>query len=340
MIGFILRGLGFGGLGSSVMLFAGSALAVCAMCGIYKCSKCRLRDCGCIKSLFLWAGVDRFDDFEMMFLVHEASFVSKREKSSVVVRVQAGSQEVTTDRSRNGMYHQPLAVFVEQGTPHITVSLIGNDGSTLAVLKLVTVDIVENHMDIIDKVYIMKQKKKDLLNPRIKLSLSMDSILDEEKNLFADMNMSPETDMLIRKQKQIQAQSPAVSGSEKKEELSELELLAKSCAGPLEMFGSWGSILNKFVAVIGPPVEKKYRFCIWDTKQASETQEKPEMVIDVRKVLNVIPDPGRSDVFTLDYVDANKLKKKLTFRRIDRTRDVWVEVLHLLIKLVREAKKS
>lgn len=326
MIGLLLRGFSGG-----FWIFGGTAFALCAICGIYKCAKCRLRDLNCIKSCLRFLGSDKFSDFEMMMLIQEAHFVSKREKNSVFVRVNAGSQTVETDRSTNGIFQQPIVLFVEQGTPQICVSLVSSDGSVFAVLKLDPNDIVLNKDFVMEKEYTMKQKKKDVLNPRIKLTIHTG--VDEEENLLKGLETSPEADLLIRKKLQATPKTPGETSN-----MSELDLLVKSCSGPLEMFGNWGKIEKKYVAIIGPPFEKRHRLCIWKDEKAQEKMERPEMMIDVRKILNVMPDPGRANVFILDYVDKAKAKKKVTFRRIDRTRDVWVEMLHLVINIVREGK--
>merc|ERR1712060_389005 len=107
----------------------------------------------CIRSCLRFVGSDKFDDFDMMMLIHEAHFVSKRDKVKVAVRVSAGSQAVETDSSTNGIYQQPLVLFVEQGTSLITVSLVCSDGSIYATLKLSPEELMQNKDKVIEKEY-------------------------------------------------------------------------------------------------------------------------------------------------------------------------------------------
>jgi len=58
------------------------------------------------------------------------------------------------------------------------------------------------------------------------------------------------------------------------------------------------------------------------------------------RVSAVAPDPGRPDVFLLSYVDKDKRQQKATFNRIDRGRDVWVELLSILVTKVHENHKE
>ena len=51
------------------------------------------------------------------------------------------------------------------------------------------------------------------------------------------------------------------------------------------------------------------------------------LFILTHQVLSVQPDPARSEVFIINYLEKNKVKQRLTFSRIDRSRDIWVEML-------------
>mmetsp|Transcript_60694 Transcript_60694/g.130340 ORF Transcript_60694/g.130340 Transcript_60694/m.130340 type:complete len:360 (+) Transcript_60694:76-1155(+) len=352
MIGLVLRAISpassavGGGLVAGVL---GSIVAICAICGIWKCSKCRMRHCNCIKWCMRSTGADKFDDFELMVLVHEVMFTSKVAKRSIRVRITASSQSVMTDPSTNNIFQQPVAVFVEQGTEFILVELIEATGKkVLANLKLdVEKDIMGDKKQI-EQVLGMKQKSKDMLNPRIKLTLHSGSDMDAEKGLLSNLsqNMSTETDLMLRQQihkvnhQNHQEEQGQGSSGESQRELSELELVAKACSGPLEKFGSWGSRESVYVSVRGPPDQKRYVLGIFKDQNSYEKGQPPKSEIDLLKVVSVQPDPGRAEVFILTYIDKDKTKQRLTCRRIDRARDVWVEMLQILIKLVRDEKDA
>merc|ERR1719316_1219782 len=114
--------------------------SVMVLFGCMKCAQCRLRDCACLKRFLRFSGHDRFDDFELMMLVHEAMFERKEVKLTTVVRVTAGLHSVRTDPNSNGIFQQPLHITVEQGTDQVVVDLMNMQGATLATLTLDVVD--------------------------------------------------------------------------------------------------------------------------------------------------------------------------------------------------------
>merc|ERR1719261_620057 len=102
------------GMMRSTMYTAGAIAALVVICGC--CMRCRMRDCACIKRCLRCIGVDKFDDFEMMVLVHEALYTASAQKMSTLVRITAGGQTVSTDQNSKGNFQQPLTLFVEQGS--------------------------------------------------------------------------------------------------------------------------------------------------------------------------------------------------------------------------------
>lgn len=339
MIGFVLRGLGFGLPGEGLCIaLAASALAVCAFCGIHRCMQLRMRDCGCIKRCMRATGADKFDDFEMLLLIHEVFMTTNKGKVTTLVRVTAGMQTVETDESNKGIFQQPLSVFVEQGTETIDVELLDARGrKVLAHLKLDPMqDVLRSKDTIHEKVVPMKQKSKGVLNPRIKLTVMLESGNDAEKGLLSGVDLGTEANLMLRQQlhKVQHEDRDECSG------LSDLELLAKGCAGPLEMFGSWGSKEQVYIGVRGPPDWKRYFISICKNQESFDRGSKGSTEIDLMKVTNVLPDPSRTEVFVLDYVDNHKVKKRLTLRRLDRARDVWVEMFQLLLNLMHDQKDA
>lgn len=337
MIGLLLR-VAVGGTSSVILGF-------CALFGLYKCCSCRLRDCRCIKRFLRFFGVDGFEDFELLIVVHDAQYTASTPKLKTLVRMTADRHQVETDPSSKGIYQQPLSLFVEQGTDVIRIELMDTYSTVLANLKLkVELDILGGGGVVRNKAFAMKQKEKGFLNPRIKLSIHKDLSSEEEGLLGNIQTASVETNLVLQEQMQkVGHQSTVtdkVTGEVSSRPLTELELLARGCAGPLEMFGSWGSREDVYLAVRGPPDQKKYIVGIWESQLQSERGAKPTEEIEVLKVQGVQPDPGRGEVFLLNYVQADRSKSRATFRRVDRSRDVWVEMFQLLITKVREEKEA
>jgi len=297
-------------------------------------------------------GKDKFDDFEMTVLVHEALFTASKLKLCTKVRVRAGAHVAQTDESSKGIFQQPLQIFVEQGTKTVDVELMDSrEKKVLAVKKLdvekdiLMPDATEKLQNVL---YTMKQKTRGLLNPKIRLTILLEGDNAAEEGLLKQMDVSQQSNLILRQLQQrqlgdLQHGMIDETGEIKPVPMSELELLAKGCAGPLDKFGSWGSRSTVYAAVQGPPQTKKFTLGFWKSEADFARGAKPDPEVPMLKILSVQPDPHprRSEIFVIQYVDPqDKLKKRLTLRRIDRSRDVWVEILTKLIKLLHEHKDA
>merc|ERR1719408_551862 len=175
MIGLLVDGVfGYmvrGALAGPCAILAG-IVAMFAICGCVRCMRCRLRDCACCKRMLRATGHDEFDDFDLMMLVHEAAFERNQAKVTTVVHVTAGRHQVRTDPNSNGIFQQPLHIFVEQGTDTIVVDLLDSHNRVLATLTLNTMEQVLCPVHQPERTYSMKQKGKGIRNPKIKLTLT------------------------------------------------------------------------------------------------------------------------------------------------------------------------
>lgn len=344
MLGLLL---GFGADTSCAAMILGAVLACCAICSLYKVCDCRVRDCSCIKRILRCCGCDPYPDLDLFVVVHEVLYTA-HSKVQTCVRLTAGRHQVVTDLDSQGVFHQPLSLFVEQGTEDLLLEMLDANLRLLAHLRFRLCDIVECKEDIRQKVYAMQQKDKYMVNPRVRLTIRQDASCDEEEALLTNITegASTETTLLLQDHlKQMKSQT----SMEKKEEggsatemkpLSELDILAKGCSGALQKFGSWGRTDDVYLSVLCPPERKKHTLGLWKNESDCEFRKDPQDEIDLLKVLSVQPDAGRTDVFLLNYVNSGKIKSRHTFRRVDRSRDVWVEMLSMLISKVREDKDA
>ena len=74
-----------------------------------------------------------------------------------------------------------------------------------------------------------------------------------------------------------------------------------------------------------------------------QAKKAPTHEIDLLHIQSVQPDPTRTNVFVVTYYNKDskaRVSEKLVFRRIDRARDVWVEMLQLLITKAHDAHKD
>uniref|UniRef100_A0A7S1SAX5 CERLI1-like PH domain-containing protein n=1 Tax=Alexandrium catenella TaxID=2925 RepID=A0A7S1SAX5_ALECA len=344
MIGLVVRSVVGDSLGMCGMI-VGPLIAIAAICGIMQCCRCRLRDCGCCKRWLRMTGTDPFDDFEMMILVHKVSFTASS-KIPCHVRIQAGDHEVCTDLETSGIFQQALSIFIEQGTEVLKFELRNSSDTVLAELQMkVAKEIL--HLDdaknsgsppsVSEKMFVMKQKNKNVLNPRVVLTFASESPGDEEQALLHGLNASNEVEWMLQQQlHKTQLQDAKTGDGQKPEQLSEIALLARGCFGPLHMFGTLGSKRMVYVGVLGPPRRKKFTLHVWDSEHDFREDKPAQQEVDLLRVSSVAPDPGRSEVFTVSHVNKDKLPQKAVFQRIDRSRDVWVELLMILVGKVHE----
>merc|ERR1719379_655101 len=208
------------------------------------CARCKCRDCGCIKRCLRCFGIDKFDDFEMMVLVHEA-FYTSASKGAVSIRIKAGYETVETDANSKGNFQQPLTIFVEQGSSTITIDLLD---SYKKVLSKVTLDTLKDVLkmepsSLREKVYTMKQNAKGIMNPRVKLTMVVNTGDDLEAPLLS--GVSQEVDWLVRQQ----LQKSSTFTSEPGKPVSEMEMITAGCRGPLDLFSGLGKTDSVFVKV-------------------------------------------------------------------------------------------
>jgi hypothetical protein len=296
-----------------------------------------MRDCYCCKRCLRTFGPDTFDDFEVMLLVHEAIFECASQKFNTFVNVTAGAHRVHTDTSSKSIYQQPLHILVEQGTERIVIDLMDSSSRPLATMVIDPQDIVNGHFWKPERKYSMKQKSKVIRNPRIKLTIEMQQSQDVEKGATTMLiGASSEVDNLVR----LQLEKARNEGRLGNQVMSDLELLVEASSGPVEIFEGLGKTSNVYFGIYGPPHSKRWRFGIWSSKKEFTAKRPALQEVDIMKIQSVQADLTRHHVFVVNYFDASRMKQSFQFRRIDRARDVWVEVLHLLIEKVRESRMA
>jgi len=292
-----------------------------------------------IKRLLLFLGHDRFDDMEMTVLVHEAIFESSVSKLSTLVRITAGDHCVSTDANTRGIFQQPVHITVEQGTTKLVIDLLDSRDVLLATLLLDIEAICMNANNLQpETIYMITKKGTRIHNPQIKLTMVVNHEDEAERGTLSAgfANFASDVNILVSEQLK-KAKRGATSGQET---VSELDVLKEACSGPLECFEGLGYSQKVYVAVIGPPISRRWGLGIWSDKDDYLACHPPNQEVDLLKVQSIQADPTRNHVFVLHSYDARRVRYSLTFRRVDRARDVWVEILRLLVTKAREDKAA
>jgi len=336
--------MGMMGGGGGAMEMLQCCMVFAAICAVCKCFKsCSFRDCPCVKRFYRLSGQDAFDEFELMVLVHEALFEHKHKSIKTCVQITAGANTVTSDPSSNGVFQQPLHLLIEQGVEEICIEL--KEGNhVLADLHL---NVVKHVLCVAKPENILSMKVKDgdhIHNPRIKLTMVVNTEQDEEKGLLAGAETgSSDIDILVKQQFRKARQEEIATrkvGDHGDLDVSDLDVLKHACTGPLEIFEGLGKSTLVYAGVSGPPHSRRWVLGFWKDQKSCEAKQHGMLEIDLLKVQSVQADPSRHHVFVINCFDEERVRRQITFRRVDRARDVWVQMLHLLVVKAREYGKK
>jgi len=338
MIGLLLRVSGLGGDSNGLLAII---FACCIGFGLYKCAQFRLRDCSCLKWCLRASGTDSFEDFELFVIVHEVVFTATEEKSTVV-RLSAGDQVVATEPHKR-WFQQPLSILIEQGTETLEVDIMNQSGKQrLGTLALDITDILETEGGYTERLFSVKSCRQGFTNPKVKMSVHV-AESDEEVGLLGSIEVSEDHAGMMVREHLNKVQRAATSShhpkDEIKERLSESCLLASACSGHLELLANWGS-KDKVWVLVKQIKGKKPFLGVWKDRHDQENGKEPVYRIDLLKVTNVQPHPAQDACFVINEAVRDGPPRKYQFFRLDRSRDVWVQTLSLLIGQVRKKKEE
>lgn len=372
LVSSALERLAEGSITPFLVLFM-ALVGFCAFSGLTKwCATCSVRDCDCCRWFLRASGHDEFEEFELMMVIHEVAFERNQEKMPTRVRVTSGHHIAETDSNTNGIFQQPLSMLVEQGTKDIVVDFV--DANKSIVLAKLTLDVIEDVLaprgladdaanrkskkqsklqldDSGEEVYKMTTKSRTIRNPKIKLTMTL---MDGEQ---ADNTMSvgPEKSMTLTGKTDVdglvtlqlnkarnfmQKAKSEKSDPEDHHDPSDVQVIRQACSGPLELFQGLGKTREVYVGVEGPPLTRKYSLGLWHDKEDFLDKQPPFETIELMRIQSIQADADRHHIFDINYYDEARVFQTVAFRRVDRARDVWVEILRLMIQKVRYAKEK
>lgn len=289
-----------------------------------------------LKRLSLCMGHDSFDEFELMVLVHEAMMDHpKNETLTTTVQVTSGTHCVMTIANKGSVFQQPLHITVGQGTKHIVVDLLKTSNlKKLATMKIDVDDIMSGACLQPEVVYKMSQLAKSCFNPKIRLTMVTSSADDPEQGLLTHSARS-DTSILVQQQLKKAQMNCGHEGA------SQMDVLKEASVGPLELFEGYGKMRNVYAAVIGPPIAGKWFLGIWKSQRDYEDMAPAFKEVSLLRIQSTQEDLKRSHVFIVNFFDQHsRVPETLTFRSVDRSRDVWVNILHKLVLRAREQHKE
>eukprot|EP00746_Dinoflagellata_sp_MGD_P091780 gnl/MRDRNA2_/MRDRNA2_36356_c0_seq1.p1 gnl/MRDRNA2_/MRDRNA2_36356_c0~~gnl/MRDRNA2_/MRDRNA2_36356_c0_seq1.p1 ORF type:complete len:427 (+),score=83.54 gnl/MRDRNA2_/MRDRNA2_36356_c0_seq1:106-1386(+) len=361
------------------LVVAALAVTCCSFCGLKKWAKnFNIRNYCCFRKLFKKMGIDTYDTFEMQAIMRKANFAADSDCRLCLVIIISGKQSIRSKNFRNGdQVHQTLPVTVEQGVRQILLELHDDAGHCVARRKMTVEEVLQlADKDESTKRALVLRKRGTFLSTDAQVYIDfvtkgggndlegMEGI--EISNLSPEMQLSLQkankTKQLKKQRKRTPRQKKSESSDDSEGDTGEsspatgtaaqLDLIAKTCCGPLKLGGSFGHKTNYYFAVYqgaqdGTPnryspdskfAQISWSLGWWKDQENFVNGEKPIGAISMLRVTNIFLAPDSPNVFCIRHISKAKGKEEMFLDRVDRSRDVWVESLHLFIEHLRQAR--
>jgi len=329
--------------GEMLTVLMAGCIACCALYGLHKLSQCRLRHCSCCRWFLRKCGTDPFEDFDLLVFVHEVSFTSAGQISTRV-RLTAGDQQVSTDGSKKKTFHQPLLISIEQGVKTLLVELVDDRrGKPLAKLEFDVVDDLLKSKGIQQRTFALRECSKEAVNTKAVLSIRKSKgDVEAEAGLLQGMmsEHDAETRMMLQHHLGQVQDDMDDDGVDMTDEDKRMRVLARGCSGPVEVVGSWGGKGKTHLAVLSPPESKKVSLGFWSEGANWSGGDPPKKEIILTRVRGVAPHPQKDDAFVISHCPSPQTKEDIMMYSLDRNRQVWVESLSMLVKMVHDHRKG
>lgn len=357
-------------LAKLALILSGILLALCSICGMKKVVKeFNMRSwCG-IGELLRAAGIDKHETFHLSMIIDKVQYV---EPISTAIRIHSSYHTVHTEMATSTAgFHQTLTVEVPQGTSEIVIELVDDfKKSGFLASKKISVDEVLRLAQEAEKTVVVLKRKKGKMtqDPQVFISFCADSDGEEDEVNLDGVNLghlSPEMQMKLQQAKREQRRSKNKKKSEDdsgddpepsraSQSSDKLTLLSSTCSGPLSKHDKMARTSEYFFAVYqagrdtAPHAYKAeskaaiVSWCLgwWKEKGDYDNKEKPVGCVSMLRVTNVYPVPDKPNVFCIRHVLKSRDKEDMFLSRVDRSRDVWVESVHLFIEQLRSSRQE
>lgn len=313
-------------------------------------------------------GYDDFDTFTLSVLVDSVEYLGAEKYALKISCGQNSSQTSFVKESRE--IHETLEIRILQGSGRLLVSMVNIKGKPLA-SKSLTIKEVQKLSRHNKRTVLTLNKCDKHMTSDVKANVtffvqSANDSGDEADSMFAGCdttNFSPEMQLLLKSTASNSRQGKDDSTTEQENvdakattEESPLELLAAACKGTVKLCGSMGHVKDYYMAVYkadkdGNPKDYvagttadllAWHFGWWQDEASFMRKEPPVGSIAMLRITNVhaVPEKQKKDNFCIRHVNKNKQKEDLFFKKVDRSREVWVECLHLFLEQLWKLRKE
>jgi len=340
-------------------------LVMVPLCIAKVCCGCKMRDCRCIKRCLRCCCIDRFDDFHLMIAIEEIAYPSEA-AIPVLVEFSAGRNSERTPLSSSRTPGDQFVLFVEQGTVFLKVTLRGKNDQVLGTKMEAMREILEEadhgvHQESFDIETTLEEAPTITVGVAFRIyhdvSTNRDPNSDLEKKMalmmqcrLAHFDLPAEAERvasgIISEQQaaglDVQVLPRGIVTAQPS--LSSFGNLMLACHGLVDIFTSWGAPETVYLGVKGPPSIRRFALCIFPDADAFTENNDCSKEIELVKIQSIHRDPSRDDVFAVVYSRSSKSADfglgdvEVAFRKVDRSRDEWVEMLRHLVVEYREQK--
>jgi len=330
-------------------------LACFAACFLCRCwQNFRIRHCKVIKKLFLATGYDPFPDTFMNVMISKVRFNSVG-KLGMMVRITAGDEVVQTQVSFDKTFREGFRLFIAQGTHEVVVELVDENQSTVyASISLdpdMDIKVGNDPPGFDEQELVMDEAPLD----GVQVSSCKILMAFFGRNYFAEdkfegiLSHVKDSERVLVEQSLLKtyeeqagsygsADSADALGDEEKAQPTNFEIVVGSCSGPVYLYGYLGKKRKVFLSITGPPVSGEWQLGVWDSEESFKKGGDAQEKINLLRVVSVQAEPSRTDVFTILFMVTRTQRQKLVLERIDRSRDVWVEMLKVLVSYIHSRR--
>lgn len=302
---------------------------------------------------------------KLTVVVHNAVTVDKAAMGGVV-RLSCGRSSVQLE-GETGDREEIVDLEIPKNEKHLSIEWVKRSkGTCLAITKLKIEDIL-GFAETGERRTVALHAKNIAVDPIVSVTFEMEFYKENESESEADSRHRLTKDPPDKSHKKKSVKSDRHSLSERphakkshhaqpseRNHHEELTMLALGVRGPVVKQQAMGKETNLYLAVyqgagrdaipktMHPDPKDAWKFWYigwWNSKSSFENSEKPDQCIDVLRVSTVHAIPEKDSDFCVRWLDVNKEKQQMFLSKVDRSRDVWVESLHLFITELRVARK-
>jgi len=259
-----------------------------------------------------------------------------------LVRLTADDQVTQTDVSYDKAFYEVFRLFIPQGTEEVVVELMDEDESTvyasLVLDPILDLRLGTDAPGFDEQELTMDELRDDMTRAKIVIGFFADDGDKRFDDIIARTDGGVDQATVEHYLERARQSLESSGDDDEKAAPSQLEVSAWACTGPVVVWSQLGSRREAFLGVRGPPTTGDWQLGVWLDRESFEKGMDAFESINLLRVVAVQAEPSRSDMFIVVYMLTRTQKQRLVCQRLDRSREVWVEMLKVVVQFVHEMR--